>query len=102
MKKRRLLDLDSDERVAVAKMCLEGSLTIAEVASKHHIDARLAGRICKDHKNGGGQLERRRKKEKRDALESDAVAQVVDSLLGLNRPIWSAAVVAEALMEHHG
>ena len=101
MKKRRLHDLDSSERIAVAKLYLSGSTPMATVASKHHINAQLVGRICKDYKLGGSQLEKRKTMEAQDTLVSDAIAQVVDRLLGRNRPIWSAATVAEELVEHH-
>ena len=38
MKKRTLHELDADERVELAKLYLEGTITMAAVASKHHID----------------------------------------------------------------
>ena len=71
------------------------------VASKHHIDAQLAGRICKDFKTGCSQLQKRRKMESGDLLISTAIVEVVEKELSSRRPIWNAAIVAKELKRQH-
>jgi hypothetical protein len=53
MKKRALKAVGAPERTTIASEYLEDKMSMAAVASKHHISIGLAGRIIKDYKAGG-------------------------------------------------
>ena len=82
MKKRHLKQLDAEERTAIASCCLRGDLTMAQVASKHHISAGLAGRITKDSKGGSMKIAERKQQEEQAAAERSIRAPRRGSLAG--------------------
>ena len=66
MKKRHLKTVLADERVEIAQEYHEQLMHMADVAAKHHISEDVAGKICKDYKAGGTEIEKKRRKQEKE------------------------------------
>ena len=99
MKKRHLKDIDAEERVDIAEEYDRSNMFMVDIASKHHVDIQLVSRICKDFKNGGAHIAKKKSKEAAAKHTSESIQDVICQMLDAGKPIWCSKIIQEKLME---
>ena len=93
MKKRHIKDVEADERVEIAEESQKGLIQMKDIAAKHHISRHVVYQICKDYKDGGVKIEKKRSKNAKESQLVHFVTEEVSQMLMHSQPIWCSTII---------